>query len=147
MADTGKAEIFAFNVNTQKQILKLAETNQVKVFQSKIIYEIIENIQTQVLKMLEPTIDETILGEGNIKAEFKIDKVRIAGLQCTKGEIKKGDLIHLKREDKIIKDTKVEGIRQGKDVVDKIKSGSDCGITFKPYIDFKVGDDIIAYSK
>jgi translation initiation factor IF-2 len=147
MADTGKAQIFAFNVNTPKQILKLAENNQVKIFQSKIIYEIIEDIQTQVLKMLEPTIDETTLGEGTIKAEFKIDKVRIAGLQCTKGEIKKGDLIHLKREGKIIKDTKVEGVHQGKDIVEKIKSGSDCGITFKPYVDFQVGDAIIAYSK
>ncbi len=146
MADTGKAQIFAFNVNTPKQILKLAETNQVKVFQSKIIYEIIENIQAQVLKMLEPTIDETILGEGTIKAEFKIDKVRIAGMQCTKGEISKGDLIHLKREGKIIKDTKVEGIHQAKSIVDKVKSGTDCGITFKPYVDFKVGDDIIAYN-
>jgi len=145
MADTGKAEIFAFNVNTPKQILKLAETNGVKVFQSKIIYEIIENIQTQVLKMLEPTIDETIIGEGLIKAEFKIDKVRIAGMQCTKGEISKGDLIHLKRDNKIIKDTKVEGIHQAKAIIEKIKSGTDCGITFKPYVDFKVGDVIIAY--
>jgi len=145
MADTGKAEIFAFNVNTPKQILKLAETSGVKVFQSKIIYEIIENIQTQVLKMLEPTIDETILGEGLIKAEFKIDKVRIAGMQCTKGEISKGDLIHLKRDNKIIKDTKVEGIHQAKAIIEKIKSGTDCGITFKPYVDFKVGDVIIAY--
>jgi len=147
MADTGKAEIFAFNVNTPKQILKLAETSQVKVFQSKIIYEIIENIQAQVLKMLEPTIDETILGEGLIKAEFKIDKVRIAGMQCTKGEISKGDLIHLKRDGKIIKDTKVDGIHQGKSIVEKIKSGTDCGITFKPYVDFKVNDVIIAYNK
>ncbi len=145
MADTGKAQIFAFNVNTPKQILKLAETNQVKVFQSKIIYEIIENVQAQVLKMLEPTIDETVLGEGLIKAEFKIDKVRIAGMQCTKGEISKGDLIHLKRDGKIIKDTKVEGIHQGKNIIEKIKSGTDCGITFKPYVDFKVNDVIIAY--
>jgi translation initiation factor IF-2 len=147
MADTGKAQIFAFNVNTPKQILKLAETSQVKVFQSKIIYEIIENIQAQVLKMLEPTIDETILGEGLIKAEFKIDKVRIAGMQCTKGEISKGDLIHLKRDGKIIKDTKVDGIHQGKSIVEKIKSGTDCGITFKPYVDFKLNDVIIAYNK
>lgn len=145
MADTGKAQIFAFNVNTPKQILKLAETNQVKVFQSKIIYEIIENVQAQVLKMLEPTIDETVLGEGLIKAEFKIDKVRIAGTQCTKGEISKGDLIHLKRDGKIIKDTKVEGIHQGKNIIEKIKSGTDCGITFKPYVDFKLNDVIIAY--
>jgi translation initiation factor IF-2 len=145
MAEAGHAQIFAFNVNTSKQILKLAETNKVKVFESRIIYEIIENIQTQVLKMLEPTIDETNLGEGLIKDEFKIEKVRIAGIQCTKGEISKGDLIHLKRDGKIIKDTKVDGIHQGKNIIEKIKTGTDCGMTFKPYIDFKINDVIIAY--
>lgn len=147
MAETSKAQIFAFNVKTQPPILKLAENNKVKVFQSRIIYEIIENIQAQVLKLLEPTIDENILGEGIVKAEFKIDKVRIAGVQCTKGEITKNSLIHLKRDGKIIKDTKVEGIRQGKDIIDKIKMGNDCGMTFKPYVDFKLNDVIISYNK
>lgn len=146
MAETSHAQIFAFNVKTPTQLLKLAENHKVKVFESRIIYEIIENIQTQVLKLLEPTIDETILGEGLIKAEFKIEKVRIAGVQCTKGEITKDSLIHLKRDGKIIKDTKVEGIRQAKDIIEKIKMGNDCGMTFKPYVDFRLNDVIIAYN-
>jgi translation initiation factor IF-2 len=145
MAETTKAQVFAFNVNTPKNILKLAESSKVRIFESKIIYEIIEDIQGQVLRLLEPTIDETIVGEGLIKAEFKIDKVRISGIQCTKGEINKGDLIHLKRDGKIIKDTKVEGIHQAKNIIEKIKSGGECGMTFKPYVDFKVNDVIIAY--
>ena len=145
LAEASKAQIFAFNVSTPKHIQQIAEASKVRIFESKIIYEIIEDIQNQVLHLLEPTIDETVLGEGLIKAEFKIDKVRIAGIQCTKGEITKGDLIHLKRDDKIIKDTKVEGIHQAKNIVEKLKSGNDSGMTFKPYIDFKVGDVIIAY--
>lgn len=147
LAETTGAQVFAFNISTPKPILKLAETKKVKLFESRIIYEIIDNIQSQVLHILEPTMDETIVGEGLIKAEFKIDKVRIAGMQCTKGEIEKGSFIHLKRDGKIIKDTKVDGIRSGKDIVEKIKQGSDCGITFKPYVDFKVGDVIISYKK
>lgn len=145
LAEAAKAQIFAFNVSVPKHIGQIAETSKVRIFESRIIYEIIEDIQNQVLHLLEPTIDETIIGEGFIKAEFKIDKVRIAGMQCTKGEISKGDLIHLKRDGKIIKDTKVEGIRQGKNIVEKLKSGTDCGITFKPYVDFKLNDVIIAY--
>lgn len=145
LAEAAKAQIFAFNVSTPKHISQIAENAKVRIFESRIIYEIIEDIQNQVLHLLEPTIDETIIGEGLIKAEFKIDKVRICGVQCTKGEISKGDLIHLKRDGKIIKDTKVEGIRQGKNVVEKIKSGTDCGMTFKPYVDFKLNDVIIAY--
>lgn len=147
LAETTHAQIFAFNVNTPKFILRLAENKKVRIFESRIIYEIIDDIQAQVLKLLEPTIDENILGEGEIIAEFKIEKVRIAGVKCVKGEINKSDLIHLKRDGKIIKDTKVEGIRQEKNTIEKIKSGSDCGMTFKPYVDFKIGDVIIAYNK
>lgn len=145
MAQSTKAQIFAFNVPVAKFIRNLADNNKVLIFESKIIYEIIENIQSQVLKILEPTIDETILGEGKIIAEFKIEKVRIAGIQCTKGELGKNDLIHLKRDGKIIKDTKVEGIRQGKNIVERIKTGQDCGMTFRPYVDFKLNDAIISY--
>ncbi|MDP4010216.1 MAG: translation initiation factor IF-2 [Candidatus Shapirobacteria bacterium] len=147
IAETSKAEIFAFNVQVPKFIQKLAENQKVKIFESKIIYEIIENIQTQVLKLLEPTIDENITGEGEIIAEFKIEKVRIAGIHCTKGELNKGDMIHLKRDGKIIKDTKIEGIHQAKQIIEKVKVGAECGITFKPYVDFKLNDVIIAYNK
>lgn len=145
LASSAKAEIFAFNVPVPRFIKNLADNEKVKIFESKIIYEIIEDIQSQVLKMLDPTIEETVLGEGKIIAEFKIDKVRIAGIDVSKGEISKGDTVHLSRDGKIIKDTKVEGIRRGKEIVEKIKAGSDCGMTFKPYVDFKINDVIIAY--
>ena len=144
-AENAKAEIFAFNVAVPKFIKNLADNQKVKIFESKIIYEIIENIQAQVLKLLDPTIEETTLGEAKIIAEFKIEKVRIAGMQVTKGELTKGDSVHLKRDNQIIKDTKVEGIHQAKNIIDKAKAGNEYGITFRPYIDFKLGDVIIAY--
>ena len=142
---TGHAQLFAFNTPVSKIVKTLADNEGVSIFESKIIYEIIENIQSQVLKMLDPTIEDTILGEGKIIAEFKIDKVRIAGLKVTKGEISKGDTIHLMREGEIIKNTRVGGIRQGKEIVDKTKVGNECGMTFIPYVDFKLDDVIIAY--
>lgn len=144
-AKTSHAELFAFNVPVSKTIKNLADNEKVLIFESKIIYEIIENIQAQVLKMLDPTIEDTIVGEGTIIAEFKIEKVRIAGIKITKGEMNKADTVHLMREGKIIKNTQIEGIRQGKDIVEKIKVGHDCGMTFRPYVDFKINDAIIAY--
>ena len=144
-AKTSHAELFAFNVPVSKTIKNLADNEKVLIFESKIIYEIIEDIQSQVLKMLDPTIEDTIVGEGTIIAEFKIEKIRIAGVKITKGEMTKGDAIHLMRDAKIIKNTSIEGIRQAKDIVEKIRVGHDCGMTFRPYVDFKVNDVIIAY--
>jgi len=144
-AKTSQAELFAFNVPVSKTIKNLADNEKVFIFESKIIYEIIENIQAQVLKMLDPTIEDTILGEGTIIAEFKIEKVRIAGVKITKGEMSKGNAIHLIRDGEITKNTQIEGIRQAKEIVEKIKVGHDCGMTFRPYVDFKINDVIIAY--
>jgi translation initiation factor IF-2 len=147
LASAAKATIYAFGVPTPSHIGKLADNQKVKIISSKIIYEILEDIEAKVLKMLEPTIDEEILGEAIIKAEFKIDKVRIAGTSITKGVFSKGDSIHLKRDGKIIKDTKVENIRTAKLDVDTIKMGNECGMTFRPYVDFKINDVIISYNK
>ena len=147
VASAAKAQIFAFNVSVPRFIKNLADNEKTPIIESKVIYELIENIQAQVLKMLDPTIEETTLGEGKIIAEFKIDKVRIAGIQVYKGEISKNDAIHLKRDDKIIKDTKIEGIRTGKNILEKVKATTECGITFKPYVDFKINDVIISYKK
>lgn len=147
LAQAAKAQVFAFNVAVPRFIQNLAENQKVTIIQSKVIYEIIENIQSQVLKMMDPTIEETVLGEGTIIAEFKIDKVRIAGIKVTKGEFTKGDLAHLRHDEKITKDTKIEGIHQAKSIVEKVKVGAECGMTFKPYVDFKLNDVIIAYKK
>ncbi len=147
LAQSSGAKIYCFNNSAPRFIKNLADNSRVEIMETKIIYEIIEDIQSRVLKMLEPTIDETILGEGTIIAEFKIDKLRIAGIKVTKGEITKGDSIHLKRQNDIIKDTKVEGIHQGKLTVDKAKLGSESGMTFRPYVDFKINDVIISYNK
>jgi translation initiation factor IF-2 len=145
LASAGDAVIYAFNVKTAPFIVKLAENEKVKLVQSKIIYEIIDDIQDKILHLLEPEIDETILGEAQIIAEFKINKVRIAGIKVTKGEIKKGDLVHIKRADEVSKNTKVDGIHQNKNIIELAKSGNEYGMTFKPYVDFKVKDVIIAY--
>lgn len=146
LAKSAKATIFAFNVPVQRFIQNLADNQEVKIFQTKVIYEIIEIIQDQVLRMLEPTIDETITGEASIIAEFNINKVRIAGIKCSKGELKVGDQVHLKRNNEIIKNTKIDGIHQQKMTISLAKAGNEYGLTFKPYVDFKVGDVIIAYN-
>ena len=147
LASASGAQIFAFNVKSSSAVANLAKSENVKIVETNIIYEILEDIEKQVLKILEPTIDEEITGQGQIIAEFKIEKVRIAGIKCTQGVLKKGDTVHLKRKEVITKDSKIENIRQGKTDVDQVKVGDECGITFKPYIDFKIGDVIISYKK
>lgn len=147
LAQASKSTIYAFNVGILRPAEKLAELEKIKVITYNIIYKLFEDLEKQVLKMLEPTIDEEVLGEAKIVAEFKIKDTRIAGCKIVSGEINKALPIHLKRGKEIIKDTKIKSLKRGKEDIDKIKKGGECGISFKPQIDFKINDAIISYRK
>jgi translation initiation factor IF-2 len=147
LAQTAQAQIFIFRAKVPPAVKKLAHHESIKLFCSDTIYEILEELEKQVLKMLEPTIDEEITGQALIIAEFIINKDRIAGCRVEKGVLKKGDKVHLKRGENLIKNTTIDSLRQGKEDITQVKAGNECGLLFKPYIDFKKKDVIMSYIK
>jgi translation initiation factor IF-2 len=147
MAVSTGAEIIGFNVKISSSVKKLAETEGVKIKTYKIIYELLEEIEKRILKILEPTIDEKILGQAEIIAEFKIGSERIAGGKVTKGVISKQAKLHLQREGQILADTQIKSMRIGKQTVEKVSAGEEFGVILGSQIDFRVGDVLISYTK
>jgi translation initiation factor IF-2 len=147
LAETAGAQLMGFNVQYPKSLQKLAEERGVKVKVYRIIYELLENLQKQVLKLMEPTIDEEVTGEAEVLQIFDMKGERVAGVKITKGEIKKTDLIHLKRDGEIIADPKIKSMQHGKDQIAKAKVGEESGIVFTRFSNLKVGDVITAFVK
>ncbi|MEO8581918.1 MAG: translation initiation factor IF-2 [Patescibacteria group bacterium] len=147
LAETTHSQIMGFNVKYTKTLQKLAEERDVRVKVFKIIYELLENLQKQVLKIMEPTIDEEVVGEATISQIFDMKGERIAGVKITKGKIKKTDLVHLKRADIIIADPKIKTMQHGKDQIEKAEVGEECGIVFTRFSNLQVGDVVSAYIK
>lgn len=145
-ATTGSL-VFGFNVKFPNSVKTLADTEVVTVKTYRIIYELLEYLEKKVLKLIEPTIDEEVLGEAKILKIFEINKNKIAGCKITSGVITVGDTVHLKRDGEIIKDSKVKFIKTGKEELKKIKAGSECGILLTAKLDIKENDVIIAYNK
>lgn len=145
LAQSIGAQILAFNVKIPSLVKKLAETEKVNIKSYNIIYELLEDIEKKVLKILEPTIDEQVLGEAEIITEFNIKGKHIAGCKIKKGKIHKNNPIHLKREGKIIADAKITSFQKEKQDIEEAKAGSEVGIVFAPDLDFKIGDVIISY--
>jgi translation initiation factor IF-2 len=147
MAETSGALILAFHTKVPKNVKIMAKTNQVKIKSYDVIYKLIEDLQKQMLKLLEPTIDEVVTGEAEILEIFEMKGERIAGCKVKKGEIKKTDKLHLKRDDKIIADPAVKNMMHGKDDITQAKVKGEFGMTFKnKKLDFAVGDILVAYT-
>lgn len=145
LASSTKAEIIGFNVKATAGIRKLAETEGVKIKTYQVIYELLEEIEKRILKKLEPTIDEEILGEAEIIAEFEIKGQRIAGCRVKKGQISKRDKVHLKRGKKILADGWIKSLRISKEAVEKVKVKDEFGVILSDNLDFAIGDVLVFY--
>lgn len=147
LASTSSAQIIGFNVKAPGGVKKLAEAEKVKISLYQVIYELLEEIEKKILKILEPTIDEEILGKAEILAEFEINKERVAGCRVNEGAIRKIDQIHLLREERILGDVRIKSLRKGKENVEQVKKGEEFGVIFSPTLDFKMGDMLVSYRK
>jgi len=147
LASTTGAEIVGFNVKIPAVIKKLTETEGVTIKTYKIIYELLEDLEKKILKILEPTIDEQVLGSAEIIAEFEIEKQRIAGAKVISGVLTKQDTIHLKRGKEILGDCRIKSMKKGKLNVDKAKGGEEFGAILSPALDFNKGDMLISFKK
>jgi len=145
-AETTGATIYAFHVKVSKQIEEKARLADVKLKQYDVIYKMLEDLQKQMLKLIEPTIDEVVLGEAEVLQLFEMKGEKIAGCKMITGEMKKTDLLHLKRDDKIIGDPEIKSLMHGKEIIDSVKAKNEFGMTFKrKKEDFQVGDKLVAY--
>jgi len=147
MAQHTDSLIIGFNVKVNTSAKRLAEIEQVRIRSYKVIYELLEEFEKKVLKMLEPTIDEEELGMAKVKAVFNIRGDSIAGSVVTKGALSVNDKVHLRRNDRIIRDSRIVSIKQGKVDVKKVEKDTECGIVFKPQLDLKEDDYIQAFTK
>ena len=140
LAKSTKAIILGFNVKASSSTLKLAQTEKVLIRTYKIIYKLLEELQDAAEGVLLDSQPEEVMGTGQILAIFPYEKMLVAGVKITDGRMAKGDLVKIKTQT-----SKIKSVRIGKEEVNKVEVGKECGLLFEPQIDFRPGDDIIAY--
>ena len=152
LASASDAIIIGFQVRPSANARKLAEKEGIEIKTYSIIYKAIEEIKMAMEGMLEPTKEENIVGQVEIRETYKISKVgTIAGCYVTEGKITRNSHIRLIREGIVIYPTKegqhgeIGSLKRFKDDVKEVKAGMECGLNIKNFNDIKVGDVIEVY--
>jgi len=145
LAQSTKANIVAFRVKTTSAAAKLADLEGVVIKPYSLIHELLDDLQEQVLKLLEPTINETVLGTAKILQEFTVKGQPIAGCEVLSGKLSVGDQVHLLRNKNQVGNSKIKSIFKDKEKVDKAKNKDQCGLSFSPELDFNPKDTLQAY--
>lgn len=145
LARSTNSRIIGFNVRIHNDVKKLAEMEEVKIQTFNIIYHLLEDLQKRVLKLLEPTINEEILGTADVIAEFTIHKVHIAGCKVTKGSIVRSEKVKVISGEKTYTHARIAALQVERKDEKQATKDQEVAIVFRPDLKFKIGDQIISY--
>lgn len=145
LASASGAIIIGFNVRPAANVKELANENGIEIRLYNVIYRITEDIEKALKGMLEPTYEEVVTGQAQVRQVFKISKVgTVAGCYVTEGYISKDSKVTLIRDGIVIYKGELLSLKRFKDEVKEVKQGFECGISIVNYNDIKEGDVIEA---
>jgi len=148
LASASDAIIVGFQVRPSGQARRVAEEEGVEIRLYSIIYKAVEEIKAAMEGMLEPTIEEKIVCNLQVRDIFKISRVgTIAGCFVTEGKINRNTKVRLIRDGIVVYTGELSSLKRYKDDVKEVVSGMECGLSIKNFNDIKADDVIEGYEE
>ncbi len=146
LAEASNAIIIGFNVRPTPQAKSQADQDNVDIRLHRVIYNAIDEIEHAMKGKLEPTYEEEIIGQIEVREIFKASKIgTIAGGMVIDGHVSRDSDVRLIRDGVVVYEGKLGSLKRFKDDVKDVKQGHELGITIENYNDIKVGDVVEAY--
>ncbi len=152
LASASDAIIIGFQVRPSLTARKLADKEGVEIKLYSIIYEAIDEVKSAIEGMLEPTKEEEIMGQVEIREVYKVSKIgTVAGCFVLDGKISRNHFIRIIRDGIVVypsnpnQHAELGSLKRFKDDAKEVKNGMECGLTIKNFNDFKVGDVVESY--
>ena len=143
LASASNAIIIGFNVRPTPQAKQQAEEEEVDIRLHRIIYNVIDEIETAMKGMLDPEYQEVITGQMVVRETFKVSKVgTIAGCYVTDGYIRRDSGVRVIRQGIVIYEGQLASLKRFKDDVKEVRQGFECGAMIENFNDIKVDDEI-----
>ncbi|TMD24837.1 MAG: translation initiation factor IF-2 [Chloroflexi bacterium] len=146
LAAVSNALVIAFNVKSDALAQKAAEREKVDIRSYDVVYNVTNDIERAIKGLYEPTFVQVWEGRADVLTPIKIPKLGIiAGSRVQDGKITSGSTAKVLRDNKLIHEGQIAGLKRFKDDVREVVAGLECGIRVDGYQDFQEGDVIESY--
>lgn len=146
LAAASNAIVIGFNVRPDVNAKRAADEEGVDVRLHRVIYKVVEEIESAMKGLLDPEFEEKVIGQVEVRETFKVSKVgTIAGSYVTDGKISRDSGVRIFRDNIMIFEGELDTLKRFKDDAKEVAKGYECGITIKNFNDIKEGDIIEAY--
>ncbi len=143
LASASKAVIIAFNVKPEVKGKRLADDLNVVIQPFSVIYDAIDFVTAKLEGMLEPIIEEVILGHADVRNLFNVPKLgTIAGCSVLDGVIQRSARMRVLRAKENIWEGEIASLKRFKDDVKEVALGYECGIGLNGFAKLNIGDQL-----
>ncbi|GGG86226.1 translation initiation factor IF-2 [Staphylococcus pragensis] len=146
LANASNGIIIGFNVRPDAGAKRAAEAENVDMRLHRVIYNVIEEIESAMKGLLDPEFEEQVIGQAEVRQTFKVSKVgTIAGSYVTEGKITRNAGVRIIRDGIVLFEGELDTLKRFKDDAKEVAQGYECGITIEKFNDIKEGDIIEAF--
>ncbi len=148
LAMASEAIVIGFNVRADAKAKRRIQETGVDVRYYSVIYNVLEDVKDAASGLLGTEMREQIVGVAEVRDVFKSSKLgAIAGCLVVDGTVRRGLPIRVLRDNVVIYEGELESLRRFKDDVNRVESGTECGIGVKNYNDVRPGDQIECFER
>jgi translation initiation factor IF-2 len=129
-AHSSSAVVYGFNVQLPPGVKRLAGRDKVPVRIFSVIYELLDDVRSELEAMLAPEVIETPLGGLELKAVFKTGKSDIiCGGIVTTGKVVPKSSARIYRKKELLAEVEIDRVQRAQQEVKEVFEGDLCGMT------------------
>ncbi len=147
-AEDSNAQIVGFNVKLQPQVEDLIREKGTKINIFSIIYDLIKYVKAEMKNIYKPEIIRKDLGKLKVLAIFRTENSsQIVGGKVIDGQIEANSSLEIWRGENFIDKGKIDKLQAGKQDVNLVEAGQECGIRYEGRPVIEVGDILSFYKE
>ena len=140
--------VVAFHVKASPSAEHLARDKGVEILYFKIIYQLLDEMESRLKKLLKPEVIRTELGTIQVLQIFRTEKkAMIAGGKILAGKIRPQTKVKVLRGGEVVASGQLLELRSGRQVVQEAVQGEDCGFKFVGEPVLRVNDTLEIYQE
>lgn len=150
MANSSGAIVYGFNTSVPNDIKRLASRDQVSIRLYSVIYELIDDVKSELSKLLAPEVREKPLGSLEVKGVFKTTKTEvIAGGEVLEGRLVVPAQARVYRKKELLGEATLTQLKRGPNDASDLVAGEMGGVSLATTgrLQLELGDRIECFSR
>ncbi|HHE72215.1 MAG TPA: translation initiation factor IF-2 [Chloroflexi bacterium] len=146
LALASNAIVLGFRVSADTAARRVAEMEGLEIRIYDVIYELVDEVEKALQGLLEPTFEEVVIGEAEVRQVFDISSIgRIAGCYVTKGVARRNARVRVYRGEEKLYDGEIDSLKRFTEDVREVRQNYECGVKIAGFDGVEVGDRLVFY--